>query len=66
MSILFSVIIPMVTAHGQLLARLAHALHDPGFRRSVVATKRCETIVREARRSEMPERLAQGSVRRAA
>lgn len=64
--ILFSVISPTVTAHMQLLARLARALHDPGFRQSVVGTKPCETILREARRVETAERLTEGSRPRAA
>lgn len=65
-SILFSVISPTVTAHVQLLARLARALHDPGFRLSVVGTTPCETIVREARRIEKAERSAQGGAPHAA
>ncbi|HJT30952.1 MAG TPA: PTS sugar transporter subunit IIA [Pirellulales bacterium] len=52
-SILFSVISPTVTAHVQLLARLARTLHDPAFRRSLVKAKSCQTILREARRAEM-------------
>ena len=56
--ILFSVISPTVTAHVQLLARLSRALHDPGFRKSIVGTKPREMIVREARRVEMAEQLA--------
>jgi PTS system nitrogen regulatory IIA component len=59
--ILFSVISPTVTAHVQLLARLSGALHDPGFRKSVVGTKPREVIVREARRVEMAEQLAAAS-----
>lgn len=55
---LFSVISPTVTAHMQLLARLSRALHDPGFRKSIVGTKPRDVIVREARRVEMAEQLA--------
>jgi PTS system nitrogen regulatory IIA component len=59
--ILFSVISPTVAAHVQLLGQLARALHDPGFRKSVVGTKSRETIVREARRLENAQRSAAGS-----
>jgi PTS system nitrogen regulatory IIA component len=64
--ILFSVISPTVTAHVQLLARLSGALHDPGFRKSIVGTKSREVIVREARRIEKAEPLADGTSPRAA
>ncbi|HXG09672.1 MAG TPA: PTS sugar transporter subunit IIA [Gemmataceae bacterium] len=59
--IFFSVISPTVTAHVQLLARLSRALHDPGFRKSVVGTKPREAILREARRVERAEQLAAGT-----
>jgi PTS system nitrogen regulatory IIA component len=58
---LFSVISPTVAAHVQLLGQLARALHDPGFRKSIVATKSREIIVREARRLENAERATAGS-----
>jgi PTS system nitrogen regulatory IIA component len=58
--VLFSVISPTVTAHVQLLARLSRALHDPGFRKSIVGTKSRGVIVREARRIEKAEELAEG------
>jgi PTS system nitrogen regulatory IIA component len=64
--ILFSVISPTVTAHVQLLARLSRALHDPGFRKSVVGTKSREVIVREARRVELAEQSAERTSPRAA
>jgi PTS system nitrogen regulatory IIA component len=64
--ILFSVISPTVAAHVQLLAGLARALRDPGFRESVVGTKPREVIVREARRVEMAEPPAPGTSPRAA
>lgn len=65
-SILFSVISPTVTAHVQLLARLARTLHDPGFRRSIVKAKPRKTILREARRVETAERLKDENNPRAA
>jgi PTS system nitrogen regulatory IIA component len=64
--ILFSVISPTVTAHTQLLARLSRALHDPGFRKSVVGTKPRDVIVREARRVESAEQLAEATRTQAA
>jgi nitrogen PTS system EIIA component len=65
-TILFSVVSPTVSAHVQLLSRLARALHDPGFRQSVVGTKPCDTILREARRVDTTERLVEESSPRAA
>jgi PTS system nitrogen regulatory IIA component len=64
--ILFSVVSPTVPAHVQLLARLARALQDSGFRKSVVGTKAREVIVQEARRVEMAEPPPDESRRRAA
>jgi PTS system nitrogen regulatory IIA component len=64
--ILFSVISPTVAAHVQLLAQLSRALHDPGFRKSVVRTKSREAIVREARRIEKAKHSAEGTGPRAA
>jgi PTS system nitrogen regulatory IIA component len=64
--VLFSVISPTVAAHVQLLARLSRALHDPGFRKSIIGTKSREVIVREARRIEKAEHLAEGTDPRAA
>jgi nitrogen PTS system EIIA component len=64
--ILFSVISATVTAHVQLLAGLSRALHDPGFRRSVVGTKPREIILREARRIENTELSPEGTSPRAA
>ena len=57
--ILFSVISPTVAAHMQLLARLSRALHDPGFRKSVVEAKSSEIILRDARRVEQEEQPAE-------
>jgi PTS system nitrogen regulatory IIA component len=64
--ILFSVISPTVAAHVQLLARLSRALHDPGFRKSIVGTKPRAVILREARRVEKAEQAAEGPRPRAA
>ena len=49
-----------------LLARLSRALHDPGFRRSVVEAKPSEIILREARRVEQGEQPAETIKPRAA
>lgn len=64
--ILFSVISPTVTDHVRILARLSRALHDPGFRKSVVGTKPRAMIVREARRVEQVEQSAETTSPRAA
>jgi PTS system nitrogen regulatory IIA component len=64
--VLFSVISPTVTTHMQILARLSRALHDPGFRKTVAGTKSRKVILREARRVEMAEKLAEGTRRQAA
>jgi PTS system nitrogen regulatory IIA component len=64
--ILFSVISPTVTAHVQLLSGLAHALQDPGFRKSIVETRTRDVILREARRIETSERPAGGTSPQAA
>jgi PTS system nitrogen regulatory IIA component len=58
--ILFSVISTTVNAHVLLLAQLSRALHDPGFRKSVVETKPREVILGEARRVEMAKQLVNG------
>lgn len=59
--ILFSVISPTVAAHVQILARLSRALHDDGFRKSVVGIKPREVILREARRVEQLEPAPEGT-----
>jgi PTS system nitrogen regulatory IIA component len=64
--VLFSVISPTVAAHIQLLARLSHALHDPGFRASVVGAKPREVILREARRVGLTGSAPEGTRPRAA
>jgi PTS system nitrogen regulatory IIA component len=64
--ILFSVVSPTVQAHVKLLAQLSQALHDPGFRKSVVGMKTREVILREVRRLEMTEPPSEGSKPRAA
>jgi len=64
--ILFSVVSPTVPTHVRLLARLSGALHDPGFRKSVVETKPREIILREARRVENVKQSAEGPSPRAA
>ena len=58
---LLSVISPTVAAHMRLLTRLGHALHDPGFRASVVGTKPREVILREARRFEQSQQAPKGT-----
>jgi nitrogen PTS system EIIA component len=63
---LFSVISPTVAVHMQLLARLSRALHDPGFRASVVGTSPREVILQEARRVEQSEQAPEGTRPRAA
>ncbi len=58
---LFTVISPTVAAHVQVLARLSHALHDPGFRASIVGMKPRQVILREARRIEQSELAPDGT-----
>jgi len=48
--VLFAVISPTTRGHLQLLARLAHAIHDAEFRKTVMAQAPAEAILREARR----------------
>jgi PTS system nitrogen regulatory IIA component len=55
----FSIISPTVAAHIQALARLSRSLADPAFRKCVVARKPREMILREARRIEKAEQMAQ-------
>jgi PTS system nitrogen regulatory IIA component len=64
--VFFSVVSPTVAAHVQLLARLSHALHDPGFRAGVVAAKPREVILREARRIGLTGQAPEGPRPRAA
>jgi PTS system nitrogen regulatory IIA component len=64
--VLFSVISPTVAAHIQILARLSHALHHPGFRASVVGAKPREVILREARRVGLTGQAPEGTRPRAA
>jgi PTS system nitrogen regulatory IIA component len=49
---LFMVVSPTVLAHLQLLARLAKALHDPGFRDALARRAPLEGLVTEAARIE--------------
>jgi PTS system nitrogen regulatory IIA component len=49
---LFSLVSPTVRAHLRLLSRLAFALHDPGFKRSITEQASREEILSEARRVE--------------
>jgi PTS system nitrogen regulatory IIA component len=64
--VLFSVISPTVSGHIQMLGRLSRALHDRGFRKSIVGTMPREVIVFEARRVEMAEQVRAGTRPRAA
>jgi PTS system nitrogen regulatory IIA component len=48
--VLFSLICPTMRSHLQMLARLAHALHDARFRDVVLSQGEREVILREARR----------------
>lgn len=49
---LFVIISPTIRGHLQLLARLAAALHDPGFKAAVVRRAPAAEIIAEARRVE--------------
>jgi PTS system nitrogen regulatory IIA component len=64
--ILFCVVSPTVSAHSRLVERLSLALHDGGFRRSVVQVQSRDCILREARRVEMAEHVPEGIRPRAA
>jgi PTS system nitrogen regulatory IIA component len=64
--ILFSIVSSTVAAHVQILAQLSRALHDPGFRKSVMATQACEVILQHARRVEDEGWKEDGSGPRAA
>jgi PTS system nitrogen regulatory IIA component len=58
---IFMIVSPTVLAHLQLLARLAKALHDPGFRDALVRRVPLESLVSEAARLEaMPVRVGGG------
>jgi PTS system nitrogen regulatory IIA component len=48
--ILFAVISPTTREHMQLLARIAHALHDEKFKAALTSEAPAETILGEARR----------------
>jgi PTS system nitrogen regulatory IIA component len=50
--VLFSLVCPTMRSHLQMLARLSHALHDPGFRAAVTRPGTRDEILREARRVE--------------
>lgn len=50
--IIFSLICPTMRSHLQTLARLSHALHDPGFKEVILRRGKPEEILREARRVE--------------
>jgi PTS system nitrogen regulatory IIA component len=64
--VLFSLISPTVGAHIQLLAHLSHALHDPGFRASIVGVKPRKVILREVRRIGLMGPAQEGTRPRAA
>jgi PTS system nitrogen regulatory IIA component len=64
--ILFSIVSSTVAAHVQILAQLSRALHDPGFRKSVMATQAREMILQHARRVEEAGWNSDGSGPRAA
>jgi PTS system nitrogen regulatory IIA component len=49
---LFVIISPTIRGHLKMLARLAAALHDPGFKAAVMRRAPAEEIVAEARRVE--------------
>jgi PTS system nitrogen regulatory IIA component len=49
---LFSLVSPTVRAHLHLLSRLSFALHDPGFKGSILSQKARDAILAEARRVE--------------
>jgi nitrogen PTS system EIIA component len=51
-SVLFTILSPTVRAHLQLLSRIAYALRDRGFRRSLKQQGSREEIIKEARRVE--------------
>lgn len=48
--VLFSLICPTMRDHLQMLARLSHALHDPGFKQAVLGKEPNEKILQDARR----------------
>jgi PTS system nitrogen regulatory IIA component len=48
--VLFSLICPTMRSHLQMLARLAHALHDAAFKEVVLRQGERDAILREARR----------------
>lgn len=50
--VLFSLISPTVRAHLRLLSRLAFALHDPTFKKTILRVASRDEIMREARRVE--------------
>jgi PTS system nitrogen regulatory IIA component len=55
---LFALVCPSVRVHLQLLARLACALRDPGFRAAVDQRRPAAAVLAEARRLENALRLA--------
>jgi PTS system nitrogen regulatory IIA component len=64
--ILFCVVSPTVSAHSRLVERLSLALHDRGFRRTVLQVQSRDRILQEARRVEMAEHVPEGIRPRAA
>jgi PTS system nitrogen regulatory IIA component len=64
--VLFSLISPTVAGHVQLLARLSHALHDSGFRESIVGARSREVVLQETQRVEWEWLASEGSRPRAA
>ena len=50
--VLFTMVSPTVRAHLRLLSRLAHALHDPGFKKAVLRQASRDDILRECERVE--------------
>lgn len=52
--VLFLAVAPTVHAHLQLLARIASALHDDGFRNAIIQHAPSQEILDQARRVEAP------------
>lgn len=53
-SVAVLIVSPTVRAHLQMLARVAHALHDPGFHATVVGRRSTEDLAAHADRLEGP------------
>ena len=60
---LFVIISPTIRGHLQILAKLAAALHDPGFKAAVVRRAPADEILAEARRVEATFPQAQAGKR---